>query len=62
MRLKIKTVKIIIVPNGAVQGRKFFDNMNEFAINETGAKGLAWVKLEDGNYTGGIAKFITQMK
>ena len=35
------------------------DNMNEFAINETGAKGLAWVKLEDGNYTGGIAKFIT---
>ena len=47
------------MPNGAVQGRKFFDNMNEFAINETGAKGLAWVKLEDGNYTGGIAKFIT---
>ena len=56
---KDKTVKIIIVPNGAVQGRKFFDNMNEFAINETGAKVLAWVKLEDGNYTGGIAKFIT---
>lgn len=56
---KDKTVKIIIVPNGATQGRKFFDNMNEFAINETGAKGLAWVKLEDGNYTGGIAKFIT---
>ena len=56
---KDKTVKFIIVPNGAVQGRKFFDNMNEFAINETGAKGLAWVKLEDGNYTGGIAKFIT---
>lgn len=56
---KDKTVKIIIVPNGAVQGRKFFDNMNEFAINEIGAKGLAWVKLEDGNYTGGIAKFIT---
>ena len=56
---KEKTVKIIIVPNGAEQGRKFFDNMNEFAINEAGAKGLAWVKLEDGNYTGGIAKFIT---
>lgn len=56
---KDKTVKIIIVSNGASQGRKFFDNMNEFAINETGAKGLAWVKLEDGNYTGGIAKFIT---
>ena len=56
---KGKTVKIIIVPNGATQGRKFFDNMNEFAINEAGAKGLAWVKLEEGNYTGGISKFIT---
>lgn len=56
---KDKTVKIIIVSNGASQGRKFFDNMNEFVINEAGAKGLAWVKLEDGNYTGGIAKFIT---
>lgn len=56
---KGKTVKIIIVPNGGAQGRKFFDNMNEFAINEAGAKGLAWVKIEDENYIGGIAKFIT---
>ena len=55
-----KTVKAIVVPNGGTQGRKFFDNMTEFAINETGAKGLAWVKQdEEGNYVGGIAKFIT---
>lgn len=59
---KDKTVKAIIVPNGAEQGRKFFDKMVEFAqTEEVGAKGLAWTKFEqDGNITGGIAKFITE--
>ena len=38
---KDKTVKIIIVPNGAEQGRKFFDNMNEFAIKKAGAKRIS---------------------
>ena len=58
---KNKTVKAIVVPKGAEQGRKFFDKMGEFATTEeVGAKGLAWTKLEnDGNVTGGIAKFIT---
>ncbi len=58
---KDKTIKAIIVPNGAEQGRKFFDKMADFAqTEEVGAKGLAWTKLEqDGNVTGGIAKFIT---
>ena len=58
---KDKTVKAIIVPNGAEQGRKFFDKMGEFAISEdVGAKGLAWTKYEnDGTIQGGIAKFIT---
>ena len=56
---KGKIVKAIIVPNGADQGRKFFDNMVEFATNEAGAKGLAWVKLTNEGPTGGIAKFIT---
>ena len=56
-----KTIKAIIVPNGAEQGRKFFDKMGEFATTEeVGAKGLAWTKLEqDGTVSGGIAKFIT---
>ena len=59
---KGKTIKGIIVPNGGTQGRKFFDNMTEFAINELGAKGLAWVKQdEEGNYVGGISKFITDI-
>ncbi len=57
---KNKTIKVIIVPKGGNQGRKFFDSMTEFAINEAGAKGLAWVKVdEENNLTGGIAKFIT---
>jgi len=58
---KDKTVKAIVVPNGAMQGRKFFDNMAEFAVNECEAKGLAWTKFEqDGTVQGGIAKFITE--
>ena len=59
---KGKTVKLIVVPNGAEQGRKFFDKMGEFATTEeVGAKGLAWTKIErDGQVTGGIAKFITE--
>ncbi len=57
---KCKTIKAIIVPNGAEQGRKFFDQMSEFAVNELGAKGLAWVKVdEDNNLNGGISKFVT---
>ena len=58
---KGKTVKAIVVPNGATQGRKFFDKMTEFATSEeVGAKGLAWTKIEqDDSVTGGIAKFIT---
>ena len=58
---KEKTIKAILVENGAEQGRKFFDNMSEYAINELDAKGLAWVKFEAENeVTGGIAKFITE--
>ena len=58
---KGKTVKAIVVPNGAEQGRKFFDKMGEFATTEeVGAKGLAWTKFEQtGEVAGGIAKFIT---
>ena len=57
---KGKTIKVIIVPNGAEQGRKFFDSMTEFAVENAGAKGLAWVKVdEENNLTGGISKFVT---
>ncbi len=59
---KDKTIKAIIVSNGAEQGRKFFDKMGEFATTEeVGGKGLAWTKLDnERNIQGGIAKFITE--
>ena len=48
MHSKDKTIKAIVVPNGAKQGRKFFDKMGEFATTEeVGAKGLAWTKFEE---------------
>lgn len=57
---KDKTIKAIIVPNGAEQGRKFFDNMTQFAVDELDAKGLAWAKFDnENNASGGIAKYIT---
>ena len=58
---KGKIVRTITVHN--VQGlpRKFYDGMNEFAVQECEAKGLAWIKvLEDGNLQGSIAKFIDE--
>ena len=57
---KGKIVKAIIVPNGANEGRKFFDNMTDFAKEEAGADGLGWVKLIEEGPTGGIAKFVTE--
>ena len=58
---KGKVIKAIVVENGAEQGRKFFDKMTDFAVEEAGAKGLAWTKIEsDGTVQGGIAKFITE--
>ena len=58
---KDKTIKIIVVPNGAEQGRKFFDKMADFATSEeVGAKGLAWTKINaEKQAEGGIAKFLT---
>ena len=57
---KDKTIKAIIVPNGAEQGRKFFDNMTQFAVDELEAKGLAWAKFDnENNVSGSIAKYIT---
>ena len=56
---KEKNIKIIVVPDGASQARKFFDSMTDFAKEEAGANGLAWVKVEPEGYTGGISKFIT---
>ena len=55
---KGKNIIAIIVPGAAKETRKFFDSMTEFAVQEGGAKGLAYVKIEEsGEFAGGIAKF-----
>ena len=56
---KGKTVKAIKIPQGAEQGRKFFDRLAEYAQEELGAKGLAWIKIEE-ELSGSIAKFINE--
>ena len=57
---KGKIVKAIVVANGANEGRKFFDNMTDYAKEEAGADGLGWVKLQEEGPVGGIAKFVTE--
>ena len=54
-----KIVRTITLPNGVDATRTFYDGMVEFAINECGAKGLAWLKVnEDRTLQGPIAKLI----
>ena len=56
---KNKTIRLISVPNCGSQSRSFFDNMVSYAT-ELGAKGLAWLKVNDDlTFTGPIAKFIS---
>ena len=56
---KGKTVKAIKI-NAKDLPRKFFDQMGDFAINELGLKGLAWVKANAGfEMSGSIARFVT---
>ncbi len=58
---KGKTVRTIVLPNANEISRKFFDAMSEFATSpDCGAKGLAWIKVnENEELQGSIAKFIT---
>jgi aspartyl-tRNA synthetase len=50
-------VKMIVPPGGASFTRKDIDGYTAYAA-EYGAKGLAWTKLEKGQASGGVAKFI----
>lgn len=57
---KDKEIRMIVVANGAKETRKFFDQMEEYAVNEGKAKGLAWIKVnEDLSISGSISKYIT---
>ena len=58
-----KTVRGIRVPQMASQSKSFFKNMEDFATNEVGMKGLGYFKVEEGEnggfkYNGPIDKFL----
>ncbi len=51
-----ENVKCIVVPNAEGYSRKIIDQLTDF-VKPYGAKGLAWVKIVEGNFSGGISKF-----
>ena len=56
-----KIVRTITLPKGADATRTFYDGMEEFAIKECKAKGLAWLKVgSDRSLQGPIAKLIPE--
>lgn len=57
-----KVVRSITVPDMASRPRKFFDKMQDFAL-EIGMKGLGYIKVgENGEFSGPINKFIPDEK
>jgi len=52
-------VKAIAVEGGAQYSRKIIDELTDF-VTQCGAKGLAWMKAEDGTLIGGISKFFSE--
>ncbi|AZZ61342.1 aspartate--tRNA ligase [Oenococcus sp. UCMA 16435] len=55
-------VKAIVAPKGATKfTRKMIDGQADY-IKRFGAKGLAWIKFEKGEFSGPIAKFLVDVK
>jgi aspartyl-tRNA synthetase len=52
----VEIVKGLVVPGGAKYSRKNIDDFTDF-VKKYKAKGLAWMKVEEGQLTGGISKF-----
>ena len=55
--LKGKTVKAIKI-DAAQKSRKFFDETSSYVVSIEG-KGAAWIKINEGQMTGSISKFLT---
>jgi aspartyl-tRNA synthetase len=51
-------VKGMSVPGGAALSRKELDDLTSF-VGNYGAKGLAWIKVTDGDWQSPIAKFLS---
>lgn len=52
-------VRLIQVPNASSLSRKDIDEL-EARARTYGAKGLAWTRVKDGAFTGGVGKFIDE--
>lgn len=52
-------VKGLVVLGGAKYTRKMIDDLTDY-VKKYKAKGLAWIKVEDGSLCGGISKFINK--
>ena len=53
-------VKAIVCPNGSSYSRKVIDELTDYVKEYHHAKGLAWMKHENGALTGGISKFFSE--
>jgi aspartyl-tRNA synthetase len=52
-------IKTLVVKGGATMSRKEIDDLGAAAI-ELGAKGMAWIKVADGEWQSPIVKFLSQ--
>lgn len=52
-------LRAIVIPQGADQSRKFYDELDAFA-KEVGLGGLPWLSLKDKEWKGSIAKQISE--
>ena len=52
-------VRGLVVPGGSKYSRKNIDDFTDF-VKKYQAKGLAWMKAEKGQLTGGISKFFSE--
>ena len=52
-------IKTLVVKGGAAMSRKEIDDLAAAAI-ELGAKGMAWIKVADGEWQSPIVKFLSQ--
>ena len=56
--LKEKTVKAIKI-DASQKSRKFFDELSQFIVSIEG-KGVAWIKINEGQLTGSISKILSE--
>ena len=55
----VEMVRGLVVPGGSKYSRKNIDGFTDF-VKKYQAKGLAWMKAEKGQLTGGISKFFSE--